>query len=212
MSDEVYGALLAELLGLGSACVGDAGGLVMSSSIRPAWVGSMVAGPAYTLRCGPGHNLALHVAIAQAPAGSVLVADATADPEWGYWGEVLTEAAMARGLVGLVIDGGARDIDPIERLGFPLFAERVCHRGAGKLGPGAVGGPVTVGGALVNTGDLVIGDRDGVTVVPVDDAFDAVVAKARAKAAAEPSIIEQLRAGATTLQILGLDTSDIDRP
>ena len=209
MSDEVYGALLAELLELGSACVGDGGGTVMSSTIRPAWIGSMMAGPAYTLRCGPGDNVALQVATARAPAGSVLVADATADPEWGYWGEVLTSAAMARGLVGLVIDGGARDIDPIERLGFPLFAERICARGAAKVGPGAVGGPVTVGGAQVRTGDLVVGDRDGVTVVPAA-VLDQVMEKARAKAAGEPALIQQLRAGATTIELLGVDTSGID--
>lgn len=171
----------------------------------------MVAGPAYTLRCGPGINLALQVAVVQAPPGSVLVADATADPEWGYWGEVLTEAAMARGLVGLVIDGGARDIDPIERLGFPLFSERICHRASGKVGPGSVGGPVTVGGAQVRTGDLVVGDRDGVTVVPIE-AVDAVLEKARAKAASEPAMIEQLRAGTTTLELLGLDASSIEQP
>jgi 4-hydroxy-4-methyl-2-oxoglutarate aldolase len=202
--------VIAELLGLGSACVGDGGGTAMSSAIGPAWPGARACGPAVTLRAAPGDNLALHVAVAEAPPGSFLVADATADPEWGYWGEVLTSAAMARGVVGLVIDGGARDIDAIERLGFGLFSERICHRGATKVGPGGVGGPVTVGGAVVRPGDLVVGDRDGVTVVALE-AVEGVLERARAKAAGEPGIISQLRAGSTTVELLGLDTSGIDR-
>jgi 4-hydroxy-4-methyl-2-oxoglutarate aldolase len=199
-----------ELIELGSACVGDGGGSCLSSSIGPAWVGSAVAGPAFTLRCAPGDNLALHVATAEAPAGSVLVADATADPEYGYWGEVLASAAQARGLAGLVIDGGLRDVDALQRLGFPAFSERICHRGAGKVGPGAVGGAVVVGGVEVRTGDLVVGDRDGVTVVPAA-LLDGVLSRARAKAGAEPGMIEQLRAGALTVGLLGLDTSTVDR-
>jgi 4-hydroxy-4-methyl-2-oxoglutarate aldolase len=199
-----------ELIELGSACVGDGGGACLRSDIGPAWVGAAVAGPAFTLRCAPGDNLALHVATAEAPAGSVLVADATADPEYGYWGEVLASAAQARGLIGLVIDGGLRDVDALERLGFAAFSDRICHRGAAKVGPGAVGVPVVVGGVEVRTGDLVVGDRDGVTVV-AHEALDAVLSRARAKAGAEPGIIEQLRAGAVTLDLLGLDTSTVER-
>ena len=205
----VYGEAPAELLGLGAACVGDGGGVAMHSSIGPAWTGAAVAGPAFTVRCAAGDNLALHVAVARAPAGSVLVADASADREFGYWGEVLTSAAAARGVAGLVIDGGARDIDAVERLRFPLFPERVCHRGATKVGPGAVGGEVVVGGAVVRTGDLVVGDRDGVTVVAVGE-LGAVLERARAKGGAEPGIIERLRAGATTIGLLGLDADAID--
>ena len=203
-------AVVRELGELGSACVGDGGGTALGSSLSPAWVGARVAAVAFTLRCAPGDNLALHVATAEAPAGSVLVADATADPEFGYWGEVLTSAAMARGLVGLVIDGGVRDVDPIEGLGFPVFAERVCQRGATKVGPGAVGGPVMVGGVEVRTGDVVVGDRDGVTVVPAH-AVQPVLERARAKAAGEPGLIDRLQAGSTTIELLGLDTSNVER-
>jgi 4-hydroxy-4-methyl-2-oxoglutarate aldolase len=205
-----YGEPFVELLDLGAACVGDGGAASMSSSIRPAWAGARVAGPAFTLRCAPGDNLALHVAVAEAPAGSVLVADATAEPEYGYWGEVLTRAAMARGIVGLVIDGGVRDVDPIEGLGFPVFSERVCHRGASKQGPGSVGGPVVVGGVPVGAGDLVVGDRDGVSVLAPAEA-EAVLARARSKASAEPGLIRSLDAGATTIELLGLDAAAVER-
>ena len=104
----------ADLLTLGSATLGEAGGRPLSSRLRPVWAGAALAGPAFTVGCSPGDNLAVHVAVAEAPPGSILVVDARAEPEHGFWGEVLTTAAQSRGIAGLVIDGGVRDVAALE--------------------------------------------------------------------------------------------------
>src|SRR5581483_8263277 len=151
----------------------------------------------------------VHVAVARAPAGSVLVVDVGLQPELGYWGEVLTTAAEARGIAGLVIDGCVRDSAALEAHRFPVFATGVALRGATKTLPGAVGVPVVVGEVEVNPGDWVVGDRDGVVIVP-GGALDDVIGAGRARATREARYFEQLRAGSTTLELLGLDPSPVD--
>jgi 4-hydroxy-4-methyl-2-oxoglutarate aldolase len=198
----------AALLDLGAATLGESGARVMHPRIRPVWTGARLAGPAFPVRCSPGDNLALHVAVSIAPAGSVLVADVGRLAERGYWGEVLTVAAQARALGGLVIDGGVRDLDAIEARRFPVFASLVALRGATKELSGRAGAPATVGEVRVNPGDVVIGDRDGVAVVPVD-AVDEVAARAEARARKERGLFESLQGGSTTLQLLGLDPSPV---
>ena len=196
----------AGLAALGAATLGETGGRTFPTRIRPVWTGASVAAPAYPVRCSPGDNLAVHVAVTRAPAGSVLVVDVGDVPDRGYWGEVLTTGALARGLGGLVIDGGVRDVDALERLGFPVFSRTVALRGAGKTLPGTVGLPVTVAGVEVAPGDWVVGDVDGVVVVP-GDRLDEVLAAGRARAAAEDGYFTALRGGSTTVEILGLDAS-----
>ena len=200
----------AVLLALGAATLGESGGEPMESSIRPAWPGASMAAPAYTVRCGPGDNLAIHVAVAGAPPGRALVVEAAAPLERGYWGEVLTTAAEARELAGLVIDGGVRDVAALEAHRFPVFSAVIALRGATKVGPGAVGGRVRVGGVEVAPGDWVVGDVDGVTVVRSDRLTD-VLAAGRARAEREAGLFEQLRDGRTTVDLLGLDPSAIER-
>src|SRR6266849_8091293 len=117
MSTGATAGLLAEL---GAATLGESGAAGMPSRMRAAWPGAALAAPAYPVRCTPGDNLAVHVAVTRAPAGSVLVVDVGNVPDRGYWGEVLTTAAHARGISGLVIDGGVRDVAALERLGFPV--------------------------------------------------------------------------------------------
>ena len=138
----------------------------MHPRIKAAWAGATLAAPAFPVRCEPGDNLAVHVAVAQAPPGSALVVDASARPELGYWGEVLTTAAEQRGILGLVIDGGVRDVSALAAHGFPVFSALVALPGATKLRGGAIGQPALVGGVRVAAGDWIVADADGVAVVP----------------------------------------------
>jgi 4-hydroxy-4-methyl-2-oxoglutarate aldolase len=149
------------------------------------------------------------VAVTKAPAGHALVVDVGDEPERGYWGEVLTTAAKARDLAGLVIDGGVRDVAALQEHGFPVFSTRIALRGATKNSAGAVGQAVDVGGVSVHTGDWIVGDADGVTVIPAAD-IDAVLAAGRARAEKEQELFEALRAGKTTVELLGLDPSPIE--
>jgi len=200
--------LAAALVALGAATVGESGGSRMRARVRAAWPGAHLAAPAYTVRCTPGDNLAIHVAVAHAPVGSVLAVDVGDAEEYGYWGEVLTTGAEARGLAGLVIDGGVRDSAALAAHGFPVFATVVALTGASKLAPGTVGRPVDVGGVRVATGDWLVGDGDGVAVVPAA-AVDQVVAAGRAREEKERGLFVALRQGATTLDLLGLDPSPV---
>ncbi len=193
---------------LGSATLGEAGGRAMRDRIRAAWPGAVLAASATPVVCTPGDNLAIHAAVASAPAGSALVVSVGDVPELGYWGEVLTTAAQARGIAGLVIDGGVRDIAALERLGFPVFSATIALRGATKMREGTVGGPALVGDVDVELGDWIVGDADGVTVVP-GALLDDVLAAGRARAQKESRMFEQLRAGSTTVELLELDTSPV---
>src|SRR6478752_6302591 len=162
MTDDYAAAFAA----LGSATLGESGGRPMAPRIRPVWRGARVSAPAYPVNWSTTDNLAIHVAVAEAPAGSVLVVNVGHEPARGYWGEVLTTGAEARGLRGLVIDGGVRDVDALEAHGFPVFSTMIALRGATKQEPGRVGLPSMVGEVEVSAGDWIVGDADGVTVVP----------------------------------------------
>jgi 4-hydroxy-4-methyl-2-oxoglutarate aldolase len=196
----------AALAGLGSATLGESGGHAAHRRLRPVWPGASIAAPAYPVGCTPGDNLAVHVAVTKAPRGSVLVVDVGQVADRGYWGEVLTTAAESAGLAGLVLDGGVRDVGALEAHGFPVFSATVALTGATKDKPGTVGRPVRVGGVVVSTGDWVVADADGVTFVPRDALRD-VLSAGRAREAKESGFFEALRAGTTTVELLGLDAS-----
>jgi 4-hydroxy-4-methyl-2-oxoglutarate aldolase len=181
----------------------------MLPRVRAVWKGATLSAPAYTVRCTPGDNLALHVAVAKAPPGHVLVADVGDQEGFGYWGEVLTTGAQARGLAGLVIDGGVRDVTALEAHHFAVFSTTVALRGAAKQAPGSVGGHAPVGGVEVHTGDWVVADADGVAVIAAAD-IDAVLAAGRARAEKEEGFFAALTDGATTVELLSLDTSPIE--
>jgi 4-hydroxy-4-methyl-2-oxoglutarate aldolase len=198
-----------ELLELGAATIGESGGLPMRSRIRAVWRGARLAAPAFPVRCTPGDNLAIHVAVASAPPGSALAVDVGAEDELGYWGEVLTTAAESRGVAGLVIDGGVRDVDALEAHGFPVFSTTVALRGASKNRPGMLGAAVVVGGVTVEAGDWLVGDVDGVAVVRAA-AIEDVLAAGRARAQKEAAVFTALRQGHTTLELLGLDPSPVE--
>lgn len=201
----------AALAGLGSATLGESGGQAAHRRLRPVWPGASIAAPAYPVMCTPGDNLAVHVGVTKAPRGTVLVVDVGQVADRGYWGEVLTTAAEAAGLVGLVLDGCVRDVGALEAHGFPVFSAGIALTGATKDKPGTVGQAVRVGGVVVSAGDWVVGDVDGVTVVPAD-MVGKVLAAGRAREAKEAGFFEALRGGRTTVELLGLDESLVSGP
>lgn len=200
-----------ELVALGSATLGECGALRMHHRIKPVWKGAAVAGPAVTAKCGKGDNLAIHVAVADnIVVGTVLVVDARNPPDYGYWGEVLTTAAGANDIAGLVIDGGTRDTDAIEALEFPVFSALIALTGAQKKKGGTVGQTVTVGDVDVSPGDWVMGDTDGVVVIPrghLNDVIDAATARFEY----EQQVFQDLKDGQTTIELFGLDPSGLDK-
>jgi 4-hydroxy-4-methyl-2-oxoglutarate aldolase len=197
-----------QLIALGAATLGESGGRPMAPRIRPVWPSARLAAPAFAVRCTPGDNLAVHAAVARAPAGSALAVEVGIDRERGYWGEVLTTAAEARGIAGLVIDGCVRDIAALTGHRFPVFSTGVALRGTTKELPGATGGSVAVGDVEVQTGDWLVGDADGVTVV-AEAQLDEVLTAGQARGQRERALFDALRQGKTTVELLGLDPTSI---
>lgn len=193
---------------LGTATLGESGARAMRARIRAVWPGARLAAPAFPVRCTSGDNLAIHAAVARAQAGDALVVDVGDFRELGYWGEVLTTAAQARGLAGLVIDGGVRDITAIQAHGFPVFSSMIALRGATKSRTGMIRAPIHCGGVQVELGDWVVGDADGVVVVP-DATLADVINAGRVRASQEARMFRALWEGRTTLDLLGLDPSPI---
>ncbi|MGO4317967.1 RraA family protein [Agrobacterium sp. MCAB5] len=196
--------MVRDLLELGTSTLSEASGLKCSldPALRPVWKGAAFAGPAFPVSCPPGDNLAIHLAVERAPKGSVLMVDA-AGCQAGYWGEVFAVAAEARGIVGLVIDGGARDIDALEARGFPVFARCVSMRGTIKRQALCVGETTTVAGVSVALGDMVVADVDGVMSIPAHH-LEATLSAARDRQEKEKIVMDRLRKGETTVEILGL--------
>lgn len=196
--------MAARALALGTSTLYEASGLPCSVDplIRAAWPGAAIAAPAYPVQCSPGDNLGIHIAMERAPRGSVLVVG-TGDFVAGYWGEVLTVAAEAAGLAGLVIDGGVRDVAALARRRFPVFTRGVSVRGTVKASAASVGEPIPFTGVTVAAGDLVVADDDGVIVLPAAD-VERTLAAGEARAAKEAEMMMKLAAGATTLDLLGL--------
>jgi len=198
-----------QLMALGAATLGESGGRPMASRIRAVWPGARLAAPAFAVRCTPGDNLAIHVAVARAPVGSALAVEVGIERERGYWGEVLATAAQARGIAGLVVDGCVRDVAALEGHGFPVFSTGVALPGATKELPGAAGGTAEVGDVRVQTGDWLVADADGVTVVAATE-LDDVLAAGTARAEREQALFAAIRDGKTTVELLDLDPTTID--
>lgn len=209
MSQATPTALPAEILDLlaqqAASTVYEAAGQsgALASYIRPLHPGTRLFGRALTVRCQPGDNLTLHAAVAAAQPGDVIVADAGSFTEAGHWGEVLTVAAMQRGVAGLVIDGAVRDVAAAAKRGFPVYSHGVCMKAAVKVVMGTLQERIICAGALVYPGDLVLGDDDGVVVVRPDRAEEVLTA-AQARENAETGLMERLGQGEVTLDILQL--------
>ncbi|HIH2749829.1 dimethylmenaquinone methyltransferase [Burkholderia aenigmatica] len=197
--------LLAQACKLGTSTLYEASGLATSSvdpAIHTVWPGASIAGPAYPLECSPGDNLSIHIAMEQVPRGSVLVVS-TGGFVSGYWGEVLTVAAEAAGIVGLVIDGGVRDIAALTARRFPVFTRGICMRGTIKASAPSVGQPISFAGTPVAAGDLVVADDDGVLVIPAAHVEETLV-QGQARADKEAKMMDALREGRSTLELMGL--------
>jgi 4-hydroxy-4-methyl-2-oxoglutarate aldolase len=194
-----------ELKRLGTATIHEAQGQkgAIEAGIRPVDPGVRMAGAALTVDSRPMDNLAIHYALTKAKPGEVLVVDAKAFLEGGPWGDLLTLAAQKLGLVGLVIDGAVRDANTIIEMGFPVFSRGLSIKGTNKCQPGKVNVPVHIGGVIVNPGDIMVGDRDGLVVVAQDEVED-VIRLSRAREAKEDKIREGLEAGKSTVELLGL--------
>ncbi|MCS5734521.1 RraA family protein [Herbiconiux daphne] len=193
-----------ELLTLGAATLYEASGwdTFLPPQIRPAWPGARIVGRALPVKAAAGDNLPLHLAVERAQPGDVLVVDAGGAPH-GYWGEVLAVAAQSRGVLGLVIHGGVRDVDRLEELGFAAFSSLIALQGTLKDDAGTVGDAIRIGTASIEEGDIVIADRDGVAVIPAG-IFADTLEYARARALREEQYMNRLRDGELTMDLLGL--------
>ena len=154
------------------------------SRLRPMHKSVQMAGPALTVKSRPGDNLMLHKAIDMAEPGDIIVCDAGGDLTNSLMGELMLAHAMKRGVGGFVLDGAVRDVEAFLDVNLPVFAAGVSHRGPYKDGPGEINVSVAIDGMVIEPGDLVIGDWDGVLSIPLDD-VESILKKTNEKQAAE---------------------------
>lgn len=175
----------------------------MASEIKPIVPDMRILGPALTVEIPPGDNLAIHLAVAQAKPGEILVVSAQGFKECGVWGDILTLAAKYKQIGGVVIDGSVRDLDGIIALGLPVFARGVSVKAPIKFGKGRINVPVVCGGVVVRPHDIVTGDRDGV-IVSTPESLEEVLAGCVARETKENAMREGIVHGQTTIELLSL--------
>jgi 4-hydroxy-4-methyl-2-oxoglutarate aldolase len=191
--------------GIPTGVVSDAMGRCnsMAAEIKPVWPGAKVLGPAMTVRTFPADNLMIHKAATLAKPGDVVVVNAGGYRDTAVFGDLLGFSMKVHQVAGIVIDGAARDAEGLAAIGFPVFARAILPMGPFKDSPGSINLPISCGGVVVRPGDIILGDADGVVVIPQEHAAE-ILARAQAGMAKEQQVRERIQQGEYIFDMLKL--------